>query len=316
MGTPAALLFALAQRPAQAESSVTGRATLPITLELGDGCKALDQVELYKLLAIEFHTLRVLPATPRERVQVECAEARAVVTLQSVNASNELELSATSPALWPRLLALSVSEIVIESRARATPKPEPRPTPKAMALPPIAQATPVREDGAFFRGFAGLALRRAVRPATWLSGPELGATLELSRIFSLASALRLEFGNTDTALAKIDWLSASGAIALLAGGSIGRWGLSVGPGVRIGYLRLSAQPEVAGAAGHTVSGPWAGPELVAHARYDLGARWFVLGGVDSGIVTTSVTGLLNGEQQLLDTGGAWLSALLGAGISL
>jgi hypothetical protein len=86
--------------------------------------------------------------------------------------------------------------------------------------------------------------------------------------------------------------------------------------VCIGYLRLSPQVQVANATGHTVSGVWAGPELVARARYELGARWFVLGSIDSGIATTSVTGLVDGDQRVLDSGGAWVSTMLGAGLLL
>ena len=318
IGASAALFLGLGPRGARAESPHSALAALPIALEL-DGCQALDQAELYELLAIEFHTLNVLPATPPEHVHVQCASERAVVTLDAVNGSNngssEVELGATAPAVWPRLLALSVSEIIIESRARAAAHamPSAAPRPAATRSP---QSTPIQHGNSAFRSFAGITLRRAIRPATWLWGPDLGASLELSRTFSLAADLRLELGRTDTALAKIDWLSASGALALLVGGRVGDWGFGLGPGVCVGYLRLSPQTQVAATTGHTVSGPWAGLELVARARYDFDARWFLLGGVDSGMATTSVTGLVNGEQPLLDTGGAWLSATLGAGTLL
>jgi hypothetical protein len=279
----------------------------------------LDHAELSELLAIEFHTLNVLPATPPERVHVQCAPGRAIVTLYAVdgasNGSSEVQLGATAPAVWSRLLALSISELVIESRSRAPANAGPSAAPRPAATR-SSPSTPIQHENSAFHGFVGITLRRAIRPATWLSGPELGALLELSRTFSLAADLRLELGRTDTALAKIDWLSASGALALLVGGRVGHWSFGVGPGVCVGYLQLSPKAQVAAATAHTVSGPWAGPELVARARYDFDARWFVLGGVDSGIAMTSVTGLVNAEQRLLDTGGAWLSTMLGAGMSL
>jgi hypothetical protein len=302
----------LGSERAQAANSGSEPAALPIAIEF-DGCEALDQVELSKLLAIEFHTLNVLPATPRERVHIRCAAQRAVVELESDNSWNQVNLAATAAAVWPRLLALAVSEIVTDARARVTPSVAvtATPGPVAPALAPRARKPP---GNGGIRGFAGLALRLALRPATWLAGPDLGVTLDLNRYVSVAADLRLELGRTDTTLAQIDWLSASGAFALLAGGSVGRWAVGVGPGLCVGYLRLSAQTQVASATGHSVSGIWLGPELVARARYDWGTRGFVLGGVDSGIATTSVTGLVNGEQSLIDTGGPWASAVVGAGL--
>jgi len=298
---------------ARGEEASLDRTPLPIALEL-DGCTALDRDELLKLLAVEFQTLNVQPSTPRERVRVACSARRATVTLESSSTSNEVDLAATRPAAWPRLLALSVSEIVIESRARvAEPRATATPVEPALRTPPSTAARP--EKNSSTRLFAGLALRRAVRPATWLTGPELGVAFELSHHFSVGADVRAELGSTDTDVAKVGWVSASGALVALVGGSVGRWGFGVGPGLRAGYLRLSPTVREPGATGHTVSGVWAGPELVLRARCDFGARWFALGGVDSGIVTAPVTGLVNGQQRLVDTGGGWLSAVLGGGVA-
>jgi len=310
---PALLSLLFMAERAQGASPSTEPFALPITLEL-QGCEAVDQAELYKLLAIEFRTLNVLPTAPRERVRVTCTNQRASVRLESGSSSNDVDLSATTPAIWPRLLALSVSELVTESRARITPTALPRASPEPHEPP--AKPTQTVSDNQGLRVFAGVSLRRALRPATWLAGPDLGATLDLNRYFSLALNLRLEFGSTDTTLAKIDWLSVSGAFAVLAGGSVGAWHFGAGPGVGIGYLRLSPQVQVANATGHTVSGIWAGPALVARVRYDSSARWFALGSVDAGFASTSVAGLVNGEQRAIDTGGAWVSAMLGAGLLL
>lgn len=311
---PAMLFSVLVVTRAHGAASSAETALLPITLEV-EGCDDLDQAELNKLLAIEFRTLDVLPAEPRERVQIRCSEQRAVVRLQAGGTSNELDLGATTSALWPRLLALSVSEIVTESRARITPVAARPASPEAAPTPPGKPTRPARDTDRF-RVFAGASLRRAIRPATWLAGPDLGSTLDLNRYFSLALDLRLEFGRADTELAKIDWLSASGAFAVLAGASTGDWHFAIGPGVTVGYLRLSPQVHASGVTGHAVSGVWAGPALVARARFDLGKRWFALGSVDAGFASTSVAGLVNGEERAVDTGGAWVSAMLGAGLLL
>ena len=315
IGAAAAVLsLPFVAAPARGADSGAEAATLPIALEV-EGCEAVDRAELHKLLAIEFRTLDVSPREPRERVQVQCTAQRAVVRLESGSASNEVDLRATAQALWPRLLALSVSELVTESRARGAPMVAPPATPEP-AVPPASDPPRPARDHARFRAFAGVSLRRALRSDTWLAGPDLGASFELNRYFGLALDLRLEFGRTDTALAKVDWLSTSGAFALLAGGSVGDFHFAAGPGVSVGYVRLSPQATVPGATEHAVGGIWAGPELVARLRYDLGARGFAVGSAGAGFASTSVAGLVNGEQRAIDTGGAWVSSILGIGLLL
>ncbi|HEX2670379.1 MAG TPA: hypothetical protein VHM25_05890 [Polyangiaceae bacterium] len=310
---PAVLSLQLVAAPAPGAESSAEVAALPIALEV-EGCEAIDQAELQQLLAIEFRTLDVLPREPRERVHVQCTARRAVVRLESGSTSNEVDLRATAQALWPRLLALSVSELVTESRARATPLVSPA-TPQPIARPPSAPRQASR-DHERVRAFAGVSLRRALRSDTWLAGPELGAALDLNRSFSLTLDLRLELGRTDTEWAQVDWLSASSGLVLLAGGRVGDFRLAAGPGVCVGYLHLSPNAKVAGATEHAVSGVWAGPELMARVRYDLGGGWFALGSLGAGFASTSVTGLVNGEQRAIDTGGAWLTSMLGAGLVL
>ena len=308
-----AILLLATERAHGADSSAASE-TLPITLEL-DGCEGIDQAELFRLLAIEFRTLDVQPAVPRERVQVTCTAERALVRLGSRESSNALDLRATAPAIWPRLLALSVSEIVTEARARVVKTGAP-PTPPEPPLAPPEMPKQAAGGNGHFRAFAGVSLRRAFRSATWLAGPDLGATFALNRYFSLALDLRLEFGHTDTELAKVDWLSASGAFGVLAGGSVGDFQFAAGPGVCIGYLRLSPQVQVENVTGHAVSGVWAGPELVARLRYDWGRRWFSLASIDAGFASASVAGLVNGEQRAIDTGGTWGAAMLAVGLLL
>jgi hypothetical protein len=306
------LLFAAA-RARGADSSAETKA-LPITLEV-EGCEAIDQTELHKLLAVEFRTLGVVAAEPRERVHVQCTAQRALVRLESGSSANEVDLRATAQALWPRLLALSVSELVTESRTRGAPVIAPATTPEPVA-PPLSEPTPPSRGSERFRAFAAVSLRRALRPDTWLVGPDLGGSVELNRYLGLALDLRLEFGRADTELAKVAWLSASSAFALLAGGQVGDFHFAGGPGVSLGYLRLSPEAKVSGATEHAVNGIWAGPEFVARARYDLGARWFALGSIGAGFASASVTGLVNDEQRAIDTGGAWVISMLGTGLRL
>jgi len=144
-------------------------------------------------------------------------------------------------------------------------------------------------------------------------GPEGGIELSLTPHFALAADVRVELGSTHTELADVHWLSTRGALAALVGGRVGAWQGAIGPGWCVGYLRLSPTVTAANAAGHVVTGVWSGPELVLRARYDFSERWFAQVGVDSGIVTLPVAGLVDGQQRLIDGGGAWISASLGLG---
>src|SRR6185369_5086894 len=159
---PAVLCLLLASARARGAGPSAEAAVLPIVLEI-EGCEAIDQAELYKLLAIEFRTLDVLPREPRERVHVQCTAQRAVVRLESGSTSNEVDLRATAQALWPRLLALSVSELVTESRARVTPV-VPATTPEP-ASPPPSEPTQATRDSERFRAFAGVPLGHLARRA-------------------------------------------------------------------------------------------------------------------------------------------------------
>lgn len=283
---------------------------LPIALELS-GCEAIDQVDLLKLLSMEFQTLNVQATAPLERVRIVCSSNLARVTTDAGATVNEVQLAETASAAWPRLLALSVSEIVIESRARVAlpvPHSEPRVLP-VLAPKSRSSPRPMRK----WRLSAGAALRRAVRPATWLAGPDVGLQLDLTSHFSLASDVRAEWGSTDTDVAKVHWTSLRAALMGLVGSHFGPLQLAIGPSVCLGYLRLSPTVSVANATGHSVSGVWGGPALVARAGYDVSPDWSLAATLDAGVVTWPVAGLVNGERRLIDSGGGWVSGALTLG---
>jgi hypothetical protein len=303
----AALLLVSSSLTAHAADAVDETEPLPIALEFS-GCEALDQRALLKLLAIEFQTLKVPASEPIERVRIACGASVAQITIDARPAGKEVDLAATAASAWPRLLALSVSEIVIESRARVV-----RPAARAAAQSRALEMPKITPQIARMRLFAGIAERRAVRSATWLSGPELGFEFAWTRHLTLLADARAEFGSTDTDVAEVHWVSARAALAALIGGRAAAWQFGLGPGFCLGYLGLSPTVSQAAATGHVVSGAWGGPELVARAEYDFSRRWFARLSVDSGIVTWPVAGLVNGQRRLLDAGGGWISSSVALG---
>ncbi len=294
------------------EARASSSTQLPIDLAYV-GCDALDHDELEKLLAVEFQTLNVQQLSPLERVRVTCEQSRALVAIDGTQTVNEVELSTTARAAWPRLLALSVSEIVIASRAHIVLPEAPAPPAPAPAKVTPKAAPAVIRPGRALRVHAGVALRRAFRSKTWLAGPELGLQLDWSRNFAFAADVRAEFGSTDTELARVHWASARGALSALVGASVSSFRFGVGPGLAVGYLRWSPTVSAANGMGHVVSGAWGGPELVARAHWDFAEHWFALASLDSGIVTWPVSGLVDDGRRLLDGGGAWASGALALG---
>ncbi len=283
--------------------------SLPIVLETS-ACEALDQRELLKLLAVEFQTLKVQARTPIEHVSIVCDRSQARVSIDAEPHGKVVDLGSTAASAWPRLLALSVSEIVIESRARLPEESQARAAPAPVRRPVVRAAI---AEPRSVRVSLGGALRRALRSSTWLAGPELGVQYDASRHFSVAADVRGEFGTTSTDLGNVRWASAHVALLGLVGGRVGAVRLSLGPGVVLGYLRLSATVDDANATGHVVSGAWGGLQLAARAQYDFSRRAFCAAHLDSGIVTWPVAGLVDGQRRLVDAGGPWISGGLAVG---
>jgi len=292
------------------------RAALPVALEFS-GCDALDQRESLKLLAIEFRTLDLEARTPLEHVRIRCDRSVARITIDERPTSNEVQLAATSPSAWPRLLALSVSELVIESRSEVvTPSPPSAPSPRhVLPVLPRDIADDPQRPARKVRLFAAIAALRALRSATWLPGFAIGVEFASTRHLSLVADARLEFGTTQTDVAKVRWLSTRAVLGALIGDRMGAWQLGLGPQFSLGYLRLSPTVKQPGAAGHVVAGAWGGPQLTARAAYDFSERCFVRLNVDIGVVVLPVKGQVNGGRSLIDAGGVWIASGLAGGVS-
>jgi hypothetical protein len=288
------------------------RAALPVALEFS-GCDALDQRESLKLLAIEFRTLDLEARTPLEHVRIRCDRSVARITIDERPTSNEVQLAATSPSAWPRLLALSVSELVIESRSEVvTPSP---PSPRhVLPVPPGDIAHDPQRPARKVRLFAAISALRALRSATWLPGFAIGVEFAGTRHLSLVADARLEFGTTQTDVAKVRWLSTRAVLGALIGDRMGAWQLGLGPQFSLGSLRLSPTVKQPGAAGHVVAGAWGGPQLTARAAYDFSERCFVRLNVDIGVVVLPVKGQVNGGRSLVDAGGVWIASGLAGGV--
>lgn len=284
-------------------------------------CDGVDHAELEKLLAIEFRTLNVTPQDASERVVIACDVQRAALTFEPNGASSNVELSGTTPAAWPRLLALAVSELVMEARART---PEARtmaaPVEKSLAVvespgvpAPPSDATPRITPVRIFAGARGQWLP-SVPAGLW--GPEIG--LDIIPFSSIAFDVRAHagFGATDAELAHVGWTAMGGSAAMRWDVRAGRWRCGLGPGFSLDALQLSPNVTVHGARGHAVVGPWGGPELDVSGSVSLGATLLAYARFDAGILTFPVHGDASDGRRLVDASGGWLAGALGIGASL
>jgi hypothetical protein len=296
-----------AASPDEWSSSIEG-----IRIELR-GCPGVDRGELEKLLAIEFRTLNVQPQGDSERVGITCGREHAELAFEPSGTSSAVELSGVAPAAWPRLLALAVSELVMDVRARTPPaRPVVAPVEKASAVTPVVTT----QRAAVFRIFAGARGQWVPSASAMLWGPEIGVVA--SPFSSVAFEVRAHagFGGTDTELAHVGWTAAGGSVAVRWDVHTRTWSFGVGPGFSLDALELSPDVKVPGAGGHAVSGPWGGPELDLVGSIALGSTVLVYARFDAGALTFPVHGDASDGRRLVDASGGWIAAALGVGAAL
>jgi hypothetical protein len=313
------LIFVAAVAPARAEAAPSFELAL-------EGCPTLDAARLRELITIELETLGAA-ATPRATsIRLTCVEDRVAIALTDTatggRATSDLDVSATPQAARPRLLALTVTELVAltwaELRAplpQTAPSPPPPPPPLPPTPQPIAVVTaPPARTPSRVRLFAVASLRRIGQPGTWLSGAGIGGELRLSPHFALTADVRAEVGDTSTALAAIHWRDAAGTLGLAIGAGRGRFWWDVVPGFTVGLVRLSATPATPDASGATLSGPWGGPSLSSRLRRSFGAHAYLQLELGAGAVSRSLVGLVNGSAPLVRIQGVWGTMGVGAGV--
>jgi hypothetical protein len=280
---------------------------LALTVE---GCPRLDQARLRELVAIELATVEAGGAAASS-VRLACAGERVTIDVAAPASHAELDLAGAEDATRLRLLALTITEML-------------SPAPPAGAAPAAARKEEVGADLAArapepppsrrFALFAQTSARRMGRPAAWLGGVGLGASLGVADFAALWLDLRVETGEASPAVASVDWqqLAVTGAVALGVTGT--RWALHAAPGWSVGFARLSARPSATDARGGAMTGAWSGPSLTLRARRALGRAAFASLEVAGGTVTRRVVGLVDGQSTLFEIDGPWALAGLAAGV--
>jgi hypothetical protein len=306
--TPARAVAALALAWS-ATALAAGDERLALTVE---GCPRLDQARLRELVAIELATVEAGGAAA-SNVRLACAGERVSIDVASPASHAELDLAGAAEATRLRLLALTITELLSPNAAPAgaAPPAAPREERAADLLARAPEPPPTRR----FALFVETSARRMGKPAAWLGGVGLGASLGLADFAALVLDLRVESGQASTALASVDWqqLAVTGAVALGVAGA--RWAVHAAPGWSVGFARLSGRPSASDATGGALSAAWSGPSLGLRARRALGRAAFVSLEVAGGTVTRRVVGLVDGQTPLFEIDGPWALAGLAAGVA-
>jgi hypothetical protein len=289
------------------------------------GCSAYDRARLDELIAIELETVESDREARPSDVVLECRDG--IVSIQASlrgtmrQRKSRVDPKAMDRAAATRLLALAITELLSQLWSDAPEKPAPaKSQPQPAPLPPAERrdaSLPASADENEHRWgvFVGGVFRSMLEPRAGLFGGSARAEYETGSLLAVALDLEVAHGSVQSEHADVDVLLASAALYAPIGARLGQTALGVGPGVRAGWVNLSPSRLAPGAVGSDVSGAWAGPLLIARAKWSSDA-WAVFAGLEGGLVTLPVVGTLNGGAAEVELRGAWLAASVGVGANL
>jgi hypothetical protein len=144
-------------------------------------------------------------------------------------------------------------------------------------------------------------------------GGEIGASRTVGPLAVIAD-LQARFGGDEVEAAQVSVAAYSSHL------SIGPWlayrafHFTIGPGVRVGFARLSGRSGEPELTGRSLSGLWLGPTAGLGANLRL-SRWASLhSAVEAGYVLKPVRGLDEQARRLLALEGPWASAAIGGAV--
>lgn len=283
-------------------------------------CPSLGPTATRELLAIELGTLGVDPGFAMAWT-VRCQGQRATLTLRERLegqperlAAVELDLSSTDEAAWPRLIAISASELVGQSR-QAPRSPSPTETPRYGLVPRVTLVAfdAQTKNRPRFLPSIGFVASRLGEPATLLMGLHLGAELRLGRTLLAGADLRAQWGDTSMAAADVSWQLVSVGAFGGAAMDLGIAEVSAVGGMRAGRLALSGKATSSEFSGRELIGATGGPFVTLRARRTLGRSAFVGVFFEAGYSLWPVRGSNDGIAPLVTVEGVWTTVGVSVG---
>jgi hypothetical protein len=288
-------------------------------LEIVD-CPALSPTVTRELLAIELGTLGVVPGSAMLWT-VRCHGQRATLTLHEALdgqpdrlAAVELDLSSTDEAAWPRLVAISASELVGQSR-QAPRNPSPTEPPKRGLMPRVTRVSfdVQTQSRTSFLPSLGFVASRLGDPGTWLMGLGLGTELRFGGVLLAGADLRSQWGSTEMAPADVAWQLVSVGAFGGAATNLGLVEVSATGGLRVGRLTLSGKATSSEFSGRDLTGATGGPFAAFRARRSLGKSAFVGVFFEAGYSFWPVRGSNDAVAPLVTVDGVWTTTGVSVG---
>jgi hypothetical protein len=283
----------------------------------GRGCEAsvLDAVRAQ--LRVELANQAPFP--DRMRVRLSCAASVAEVVVFERPGNRELtrqrvDLRATRQQLKPRILALTIVELIREAKAvdGAPARAVEPPATSADRASLAAEEPTEREPRAIaLLAFAQASSFRFQTPLAWGAGLRLDYGLpQFALGLDSTIARSTESRSLGSIATTMIALSLHAAWAPRAGDRFARLGL----GHAFGVGRISGDADAPGASGQVVTAAWAAPYALAAIGSELGPVLVVELRGQLGWVTVPVEGLV-AEGRTVRLGGVWSCLQLGAGFA-
>jgi len=302
------------------------------------GCSSISPGTTTELLAIELKTLGIT-AGPAVHWTVLCHEQQATVQLHGapalpqaatgetasglpieadISASADVDLSSTDQAAWPRLIAISASELV-EQVKRGTSMSAllvPNQTRDSLVRVQLVALAVKTKINAQYMPWLGLNWGHLGDPGTNLFGAGLGVARRFGRVGLLGLDLRSQWGKTKLPEVNVAWQLTSLALAGGAALDLGAISVDVLAGLRMGRIALSGEATTGDLSGRRLVGATAGPMLTLRLRRSLGRRLFLGLALEQGYCLLPVRGNYDGVAPLLTVEGFWTNATLNVGLDL
>jgi hypothetical protein len=292
-----------------------------------------------ELLAIELNTLGIT-AGPAMRWTVHCRKQRATVQLHDTSivpqaatdeetasrlhlpadatASVDVDLSSTDQVAWPRLIAISASELVEQLRRDTSlgAPPNLNRTRESLVRVQLVTWAVKTKINAQYMTSLGFNVGHLGDPGTNLFGVNIGIDRRLGSVGLFGLDLRSQWGKTSLPEVNVAWQLTSLALAGGAALDLGTVSVDVLAGMRAGRLALSGTATSNDLSGRQLVGATAGPVVALRLRRSLGRQLFLGLALEEGYCLLPVRGNYDGAAPLLTIEGLWTNATLGVGWEL
>jgi hypothetical protein len=257
-------------------------------------------------------------------VRCDADRAHIDVGMGGASQSSSIDLRVLAAEHRPRAVALAAAELVHSMSSHPpvaeAPAPPPPPTP-VVAAPPetpdrvaheLAPPPPRRP-----MVFAGALVEMLGKPAALLLGGRVALEFPIGGAFVPTISADAAFGALHARLADVKIRGAGAAAHLDWATTVGRVRWQLGPGARIDYAHLAADPvDPSRMEGRTLAAAWGGPEVRARIAYAPPHSPAFALEIGAGYVTWPIRGLVDGTDRIYSIEGPWASLCAEIGLGL